>query len=107
MFRLGTLLVGGLIGAGIAMLTAPRTGVETKEQLRTRVRGLQDQYGDVIEQGRIRATELVQSSRDVIEQTQSKVTTALERSRTASSADQTASNTDEQAEAQQPPQQQL
>lgn len=68
-----TFLLGGAVGAGIAMLLTPRTGEETQAQLRDRVKGLRDQYGDVIEQGRIRATELVQSGRDMIDQGQTMV----------------------------------
>jgi gas vesicle protein len=104
--RLGTLLVGGAIGAGLAMLMNPRSGQETQAQLRERMRGIKDQYGPMIEQGRIRATELVQSGRDVLDQTQTKVNAAIDRSRTAQ--DQNADRSPEdQAEGQQPPHQPL
>lgn len=76
MFRLGSLLVGGAIGAGIAMLMAPRTGTETQSQLRDRVKGLREQYGPQIEQGRIRATELIQSGREMLDQTKTMATSA-------------------------------
>ena len=76
MFRLGSLLVGGAIGAGIAMLMAPRAGTETQSQLRERVKGLREQYGPQIEQGRIRATELIQSGREMIDQTKTMATSA-------------------------------
>ena len=84
--RLGTLLLGGALGAGLAMLMAPRTGPETQAQLRQRVAGLKDQYGDVVERGRLRATELVQSSREMLDQrlsqSQEAVNTAIEKART-------------------------
>lgn len=97
--RLGTLLVGGAIGAGIAMLMAPKTGQETQSQLRERMRGLKDQYGPMIEQGRLRATELVQSGRDVLDQTQARVSSTLER---AGAGDETQQASSERTEGQPP-----
>jgi len=38
----GSFLVGALLGAGIALLLAPRTGKETQEELRTRALQLKD-----------------------------------------------------------------
>ncbi|MNY78951.1 hypothetical protein D3C86_2193980 [compost metagenome] len=43
----------------------------------------------MIEQGRIRATELVQSGREVIEETQTRVSSAMERTRTGEDTAQT------------------
>lgn len=104
--RLGTLLVGGALGAGLAMLMNPRTGQETQAQLRERMRGIKDQYGPMLEQGRIRATELVQSGRDALDQTHSKVNTAIDRSRTTQDANAERPSR-EQTEGQQPPHQPL
>ena len=36
------LLLGGLVGAGVALLLAPRTGAETRRELGTQARRLQD-----------------------------------------------------------------
>ena len=83
MFRLGSLLVGGLIGAGVAMLMSPRKGEEVRRDLKNR---LNDRYGDQIERGRLRATELVKSSREMLDerlaQGQDLVNSAIERART-------------------------
>lgn len=38
----GSFLVGALLGAGIALLLAPRTGKETQEELKTRALQLRD-----------------------------------------------------------------
>lgn len=85
MLRIGTLLVGGLIGAGLAMLMAPRTGIESQADLRRRARQMRDQYGDLVEQGRLRATELIQTGRDVLDermpQVRDMVNTAVDRTR--------------------------
>ena len=83
MFRLGSLLVGGLIGAGVAMLASPRNGEEVRKELKNR---LNDRYGDQIEKGRLRATELMKTSREMLDerlaQGQDLVNTAIERART-------------------------
>lgn len=83
MFRMGTLLVGGLIGAGVAMLLSPRNGEEVRRELKNR---LNDRYGDQIEKGRLRATELIKSGREMLDerlaQGQDLVNTAIERART-------------------------
>lgn len=83
MFRMGSLLVGGLIGAGMAMLMSPRNGEEMRRELTNK---LNDRYGDQIERGRLRATELMQSGREVFDEKlamgQDLVNTALEKART-------------------------
>ncbi len=83
MFRLGSLLVGGLIGAGIAMLASPRNGEEVRRDLKNR---LNDRYGDQIEKGRLRATELIKTGREILDERlavgQDLVNTAIERART-------------------------
>lgn len=85
MGRMGSLLVGGLLGAGLALLLAPGAGTETQEGLRRRARDLQDRYGDVLEQGRIRATELVKTGREVLDEQMPRVNelvnNAVERAR--------------------------
>jgi gas vesicle protein len=102
-----TFLLGGAIGAGIAMLLTPRTGTETQAQLRDRVKGLRDQYGDVIEQGRIRATELIQSNRDLVDQGQSMVNSAMERVRGTQVGGQSTEQTDTDTRSSETPHQQL
>jgi len=83
MFRMGSLLVGGLIGAGVAMLMAPRNGEEVRSDLKNK---LNDRYGDQLEKGRLRATELIKTSREMLDerlaQGQDLVNTAIERART-------------------------
>jgi gas vesicle protein len=112
-----TFLVGSAIGAGIAMLLAPRTGTETQAQLRERVKGLKDQYGDVLDQGRdvlqqgrIRATELIQSGRDIVDQTVSQgqqlASTAKDQVRDRLDTQAHTENAPRRDEAAQPPQQQ-
>lgn len=60
------LVIGGLLGAGLALLLAPQSGEETRRMLRRRARQVahdaQDRYDDVkdrIRRARRRAEELV------------------------------------------------
>lgn len=82
MLRMATLLVGGAIGAGIALLLTPRNGVEMRRDLTNR---LNDRYGDQIEKGRLRTTELMQSSREMVDerlaQGQDLLNTAIDKAR--------------------------
>lgn len=83
--RLGMLLIGGALGAWATMQLAPRAGSEAREQLRQRADTMRDQYGNLIEQGRVRATELVKSGLDMVDtrlqQGQELVNSGIERAR--------------------------
>jgi gas vesicle protein len=52
------LLVGGAIGAGTALLKAPRSGKETLKQLKERAAEAQDKAEDTMDQLRDRAEEV-------------------------------------------------
>ena len=52
------LLVGGAIGAGAALLKAPRSGEETRKQLKEKAAEAQDKAGDTVQQLRERAGEV-------------------------------------------------
>lgn len=59
MRRLSALLLGGIVGAGAAILFAPRSGVEIRRRLRQGLDEVQGQTMARIEEGRLRATELI------------------------------------------------
>lgn len=61
----GSFILGGLIGAGIALLFAPRTGKETREFLSDKVLEYWENADEVYETGRERAVELYATGRDV------------------------------------------
>lgn len=52
------LIVGGAIGAGTALLKAPRSGEETRKQLKERAAEAQDKAEDAVQQLRERAEEV-------------------------------------------------
>lgn len=66
--RMGTFLFGAIVGAAAASLMTPRTGRDTQETLKRRADEFKNQYGDVIEQGRLRATELIQSGKEMLDE---------------------------------------
>lgn len=64
MNRWSATLLGALLGAGAALLWAPRAGHETRRTLRSNVDELQGRTQDQIHKGRMRVTELVRSSQE-------------------------------------------
>jgi gas vesicle protein len=73
---LGAFLWGTLLGAGFALLVAPRTGAETRRLLRARGREVLDAAGD-------KADELRQLVSDGYERTKERVEEGLETARRA------------------------
>ena len=87
MNRFGATLLGALIGAGAAMLLAPRSGPETRRRLRDQADTLRtDARGRLVE-GRMRATELIRSTQeraqDLMDRGQQQVPEVMSRGRQA------------------------
>jgi gas vesicle protein len=55
------MFIGGLVGAGIALLTAPRSGLETRELLRSKTEEFKAKASETADQTRARADELLRS----------------------------------------------
>ena len=75
---LGTFVIGALLGAGVALLFAPRSGRELREGLadgarrlketaEEKVRGVQDAVNDTIESVRRQVSDRVDATRDAID----------------------------------------
>ena len=90
----GNLLLGVLIGAGVALLFAPRSGEQTREDIRRRARragdsvkgaarGVGDQVADTFESARTRVEEQLDSARSAIELKKRQVARAVEAGREA------------------------
>jgi gas vesicle protein len=90
----GNLLLGVLIGAGVALLFAPRSGEETRQDIRRRARkagdtvkdaaqGVTDQVVDTFESARDRVEEQIDSARTAIELKKQQVARAVEAGREA------------------------
>lgn len=86
MGRMTSLFVGGLIGAGVAMYLQSERGADARKRLTDLRDQTMDRYGDVLEQGKIRATELINTGKETLDTTlaqgQDLVNTAVEKART-------------------------
>ena len=92
--RVGDFLLGALIGAGVALLFAPRTGRETRADIGRRARAAQDRVRDVaegvteqvvdgFEGARSRLEEQIETARSDIVAKKDQVTRAMEAGREA------------------------
>src|SRR5881227_1372068 len=90
----GDFLLGALIGAGVALLFAPRSGRETRADISRRARvaqdrvrdvagGVTDQVVDTFETARSRIEEQIDSARTAIVTKKEQVTRAMEAGRDA------------------------
>lgn len=66
-FMLG-MLTGAFVGAGVALLFAPRSGEETRQQLGEQYRGLADKVGERAENWRETASQLRDQGRERFQQ---------------------------------------
>ena len=91
---LGNLLVGLLIGAGVALLFAPRSGQETRRDIRRKARAATDavkgvaeevtgQVMETFEGAKVRVEEQIESARSAIEAKKRQVSRAMEAGREA------------------------
>ena len=87
MNRLGATLLGAVIGAGAALLLAPRSGMEMRRRLRDQADTLRTDAQGRLMEGRMRATELIRSTQertqDMIDRGQQQMPEILSRSRQA------------------------
>ena len=63
----GAFLLGAAIGAGIALLFAPRSGLETREELRRGARRVRDRAEDLVEDATDRISDTFTEARDQVE----------------------------------------
>jgi gas vesicle protein len=85
---------GAVIGAGVALLFAPKTGTETRELLGQQYRGLADRVNEATEtlrqQARERGQQITSQLSDRVSSVTERITSATDRG--ATSADRTTSN---------------
>jgi gas vesicle protein len=78
----GTILlsffVGGLIGAGVVMLTAPKTGEETRKMIKELAEEAKEKAEDYIDQVRVIATTYFEGGKDFIEKEKNIITKTVE-----------------------------
>lgn len=70
--------LGGLIGAGIALLLAPRTGKETREKIKGLAGEVKEKVEEVVEEIKEKVGETIEKGKDLYEEKKSILSTAIE-----------------------------
>jgi gas vesicle protein len=70
--------VGGLVGAGVALLMAPKTGEETRRMIKELAGEVKEKAEDYIGQVKDAATTYVEKGKDFIEKEKSVITKTME-----------------------------
>ena len=70
--------VGGLVGAGVALLLAPKPGEETREKIKGLAEDLRGRAEDVIEEVKTKATSAMEKGKELLEEKKSVISTAIE-----------------------------
>lgn len=71
-------LLGGLVGAGVALLLAPKSGQETRQRIRDFTEDVKERAGDYVEQAKGKIVSTVGKGKDFFEEKKSIITTAVE-----------------------------
>lgn len=69
---------GGLIGAGVALLTAPKTGKETRTMIKELAEEAKDKAEDYVDQVKSMATTYVEKGKDFIKKEKNVIAKAVE-----------------------------
>lgn len=75
-------MIGGLVGAAVALLLAPQSGEETRMQIREKGIELRDQVEQTATDARARAEEIAQQARQRAEKVQERGQVVLEEQKT-------------------------
>jgi gas vesicle protein len=70
--------MGGLIGAGVALLFAPLPGTETRQKIKELAEDAQEKAAKLAEQVKSQVTSTVEKGKEVFEEKKSLLTTAIE-----------------------------
>ncbi len=70
--------LGGLIGAGVALLFAPKSGRETREKIKEIAVDAKSKAEGVIDQVKGKVTSVLEKGKEVIEEKKSILSTAIE-----------------------------
>jgi len=71
-------LLGGAVGAGLAVLLTPKSGPETREAIKQQADSVKSEALRIADELRAKAEELVEKSKDLVEQKKAILESALE-----------------------------
>ena len=70
--------IGGIIGAGVALLTAPKTGEETRKMIRDFAEDTRDKAGDYVGQMKDKAADYVDKGKEFLDSQKNIISKAVE-----------------------------
>lgn len=71
-------LLGGLVGAGVALLLAPKSGEETRQRMRELAEEVKEKAEGYVEQTKGKVTTAVEKGKGLYEEKKSVITSAIE-----------------------------
>jgi len=77
------LLVGGVVGAGIALLTAPRSGKETREKIKSLTDEAKGKIVSYTEEAKMKIADTLSKGKDIVQEKRHLVSGAIEAGRKA------------------------
>lgn len=71
-------LLGGMVGAGLALLLAPQSGAETRRKIRELTEEVKEKASDYVGQAKERVVSTVEKGKDILEEKKSAISAAFE-----------------------------
>lgn len=71
-------LLGGIVGAGLALLLAPQSGRETRRRIKEFSDDVRDRVGEQVDTAKEKAASAYESGKDFLEEKKSAMATAIE-----------------------------
>lgn len=78
-----TFILGGLIGAAVALLLAPKSGSQTREQLKDMAQGAKEKAEGYYGQAKNKMTDAMQKGSELIQQKKSEIESAVSKGKEA------------------------
>lgn len=70
--------LGGLVGAGVALLLAPKSGREAREQIKDLAKEVKEKTGTYVEHVKSKAATVLEKGKELIEKEKSVVSSAID-----------------------------
>lgn len=70
--------LGGLVGAGVALLLAPKSGREAREQIKGLAHEVKEKTGTYVEQVKSKAATVLEKGKELIEKEKSVISSAID-----------------------------